>query len=75
MGWADEPRQQERSQLRLSRLQPVSGNCCEAYIRGISSELRAWNMGSFYWAGLKDGDWYSMTTRSQGPELAVVALP
>jgi len=39
-------------------------NYFEAYIRGISSQLRTWNMGSFYWAGLKDGDWYSMTTKS-----------
>ena len=39
-------------------------NFFEAYIQGMSSQLRAWNMGSFYWAGLKDGDWYSMTTKS-----------
>ena len=39
-------------------------NYFEAYIRGMSSQLRAWNMGSFYWVGLKDGDWYSMTTKS-----------
>ena len=39
-------------------------NYFEAYIRGMSSQLRAWNMGSFYWAGLRDGDWYSMTTKS-----------
>ncbi len=47
-------------------------NYFEAYIRGTSSQLRAWNMGSFYWAGLKDGDWYSMTTRSgTGSNLAL----
>jgi hypothetical protein len=39
-------------------------NYFEAYLRGMSSQLRAWNMGSFYWPGLRDGDWYSMTTRS-----------
>ena len=39
-------------------------NYFEAYVRGMSSQLRAWNMGSFYWPGLRDGDWYSMTTRS-----------
>jgi MYXO-CTERM domain-containing protein len=39
-------------------------NYFEAYIQGMSSQLRAWNMGSFYWAGLKDGDWYSMMTKS-----------
>lgn len=41
-----------------------STNYFEAYVRGMSSQLHAWNMGSFYWAGLKDGDWYSMTTRT-----------
>ena len=30
----------------------------------MSSQLRAWNMGSFDRLGLKDGDWYSMTTKS-----------
>lgn len=39
-------------------------NFFEAYIRGISQQLRDWKMGSFYWPGLRDGDWYSMTTRS-----------
>jgi hypothetical protein len=39
-------------------------NYFEAYVRGVSSQLRAWNMGSFYWPGLRDGDWYSMTTQS-----------
>lgn len=39
-------------------------NYFEAYLRGVSSQLRAWNMGSFYWPGLRDGDWYSMTTKS-----------
>lgn len=35
-----------------------------AYIRAITSQLRDWKMGSFYWPGLRDGDWYSMTTRT-----------
>jgi len=39
-------------------------NYFEAYVRGISIQLNTWKMGSFYWAGLKDGDWYSMTTKS-----------
>jgi len=39
-------------------------NYFEAYVRGVSSQLRAWKMGSFYWPGLRDGDWYSMTTKS-----------
>jgi len=39
-------------------------NFFEAYMRSITTQMLAWKMGSFYWAGLKDGDWYSMTTRS-----------
>jgi len=39
-------------------------NFFEAYIRGVSNQLREWKMGSFYWIGLRDGDWYSLTTRS-----------
>jgi hypothetical protein len=39
-------------------------NFFEAYIRGISNQLRQWKMGSFYWIGLRDNDWYSLTTRS-----------
>jgi MYXO-CTERM domain-containing protein len=39
-------------------------NYFEAYIRGISNQLRTWKMGSFYWPGLRDGDWYSMTIKS-----------
>ena len=35
-----------------------------AYIRGMSDQLNEWEMGSFYWPGLRDGDWYSMTKRS-----------
>ena len=50
-------------------------NYFEAYIRGMSSQLRAWNMGSFYWAGLKDGDWYSMTTRSGTGSDLVLSVP
>ena len=52
-----------------------STNYFEAYVRGISSQLRAWNMGSFYWAGLKDGDWYSMTTRSGTGSSLVLSVP
>ena len=50
-------------------------NYFEAYIRGMSSQLRAWKMGSFYWAGLKDGDWYSMTTRSGTGSNTVLSVP
>ena len=34
------------------------------YVRGITNQLRKWNMGSFYWVGLRDGDWYSMVKKS-----------
>jgi MYXO-CTERM domain-containing protein len=50
-------------------------NYFEAYIRGMSSQLRAWKMGSFYWVGLKDGDWYSMTTRSGTGSNTVLSVP
>jgi len=40
------------------------GSFFVAYIRGISNQLRAWNMGSVYWPGLRDGDWYSLTEKS-----------
>jgi hypothetical protein len=50
-------------------------NYFEAYIRGMSSQLRSWNMGSFYWAGLKDGDWYSMTTKSGSGANITLSLP
>jgi ricin-type beta-trefoil lectin protein/cellulase (glycosyl hydrolase family 5) len=41
-----------------------SGSFFADYIRGVSSELRSLGMGSVYWPGLRDGDWYSMTTKS-----------
>jgi Ricin-type beta-trefoil lectin domain-like/Cellulase (glycosyl hydrolase family 5) len=41
-----------------------SSNYFIAYVRGISSELRSLGVGSVYWPGLRDGDWYSMTTKS-----------
>jgi len=50
-------------------------NYFEAYIRGMSSQLHAWNMGSFYWVGLKDNDWYSMTTRSGTGSGLVLSIP
>jgi len=50
-------------------------NYFEAYIRGMSSQLHAWGMGSFYWVGLKDGDWYSMTTRSGTGSSLVLSVP
>lgn len=35
-----------------------------SYIRGLSNELRAKNIGSCYWPGLRDGDSYGITTRT-----------
>ncbi len=43
---------------------PNPSNYFMAYIRGMSEQLRQWKMGSFYWVGLRDEDWYSMTKRS-----------
>ena len=43
---------------------PNPKNYFMAYIRGMSEQLRQWKMGSFYWVGLRDGDWYSMMKRS-----------
>ncbi|QQS03923.1 MAG: T9SS type A sorting domain-containing protein [Fibrobacterota bacterium] len=34
------------------------------YIRGMTEQLRTWKMGSFYWAGLKDNDWYSLMKKT-----------
>ena len=42
----------------------TSSNNEICYIRGISNQLRAWGAGSCYWPGLRDGDSYSMTTKS-----------
>lgn len=41
-----------------------SGSFFADYVRGVSSELRSLGMGSIYWPGLRDGDWYSMTTKT-----------
>src|SRR4051812_46512120 len=41
-----------------------SGSFFADYIRGVSSELRSLGMGSVYWPGLRDGDWYSLTTKT-----------
>jgi hypothetical protein len=41
-----------------------SGSFFADYIRGVSSELRTLGMGSVYWPGLRDGDWYSLTAKS-----------
>ena len=42
---------------------PNPTNYFMAYSRCMSEQVREWQMGSFYWVGLRDGDWYSMVTR------------
>lgn len=39
-------------------------NYFDDYVRGESSEMRSLGVGSVYWPGLRDGDWYSMTSKS-----------
>lgn len=41
-----------------------SGSYMADYVRGVSEKLRSLGMGGVYWPGLRDGDWYSMTSRS-----------
>jgi len=41
-----------------------SGSFFADYIRGVSSELRSLGMGRVYWPGLRDADWYSLTTKT-----------
>jgi hypothetical protein len=41
-----------------------SGSFFADYVRGVSSKLRELGMGSVYWPGLRDGDWYSLTTKT-----------
>jgi hypothetical protein len=41
-----------------------SGSYFADYVRGVSSELRTLGVGSVYWPGLRDGDWYSLTSKT-----------
>ncbi|HEX5203739.1 MAG TPA: RICIN domain-containing protein [Actinoplanes sp.] len=41
-----------------------SGSFFADYLRGVSSKLRELGVGSVYWPGLRDGDWYSLTRRT-----------
>ncbi|MGW3964008.1 RICIN domain-containing protein [Amycolatopsis sp. NPDC005003] len=41
-----------------------SGSFFADYIRGVSAKLRSLGVGSVYWPGLRDADWYSMTTKA-----------
>jgi hypothetical protein len=41
-----------------------SGSFFADYIRGVSEKMRSLGVGSVYWPGLRDGDWYSLTTKA-----------
>jgi hypothetical protein len=41
-----------------------SGSFFADYVRGVSSELKTLGVGSVYWPGLRDGDWYSLTSKT-----------
>ncbi|MGW6935991.1 RICIN domain-containing protein [Lentzea sp. NPDC054927] len=51
-----------------------SGSYMADYIRGVSAKLRSLGMGSVYWPGLRDGDWYSMTSRSGSGQNIALSL-
>jgi hypothetical protein len=40
----------------------VNGTAFVAYMQAVTSQIRASGMGSCYWPGLRNGDWYSITT-------------
>ena len=40
----------------------VNGTAFIAYMQSVTSQIRASGMGSCYWPGLRNGDWYSITT-------------
>jgi hypothetical protein len=40
----------------------VNGTAFIAYMQAVTSQIRASGMGSCYWPGLRNGDWYSITT-------------
>ena len=40
----------------------INGNPYVAYMQGVTSQIRASGMGSCYWPGLRNEDWYSITT-------------
>ncbi|NGY64341.1 cellulase family glycosylhydrolase [Lentzea sp. NEAU-D13] len=51
-----------------------SGSYMADYVRGVSAKLRELGMGSVYWPGLRDGDWYSMTSRSGSGQNIALSL-
>jgi hypothetical protein len=40
----------------------VNGTAFIAYMQAVTSQIKASGMGSCYWPGLRNGDWYSITT-------------
>lgn len=53
----------------------LTSNYFYYYARGIANQLRSWGMGSFYWPGLRDGDWYSMTKKSGSDSSITLSIP
>jgi hypothetical protein len=53
----------------------LTSNYFYYYARGIATQLRSWGMGSFYWPGLRDGDWYSMTKKSGSGSSITLSVP
>jgi len=51
-----------------------SGSLFADYIRGVSSELHTLGMGSVYWPGLRDGDWYSLTQKTGSGSAITLSL-
>src|SRR6185312_1865415 len=51
-----------------------SGSFFAEYVRGVSSELRTLGVGSVYWPGLRDGDWYSLTSKTGTGSSIVLSL-
>ena len=53
----------------------LTSNFFYYYARGVADQLSSWGMGSFYWPGLRDGDWYSMTKKTGSDSTIVLSVP
>lgn len=53
----------------------LTSNFFYYYARGVATQLHSWGMGSFYWPGLRDGDWYSMTKKSGSGSSITLSVP
>jgi hypothetical protein len=53
----------------------LTSNYFYYYARGIANQLNSWGMGSIYWPGLRDGDWYSMTQKSGNGSSITLSIP